>query len=199
MPTVQNSTTPLELIKNLPAKTSLSSTDLYLIQTQTQSFKLTHDDLAANLADNVTTFSNNGKLSVSADSIYPIGSVYINAAVATNPSTLLGFGTWVRIGQGRVLIGEGSGTDINGDNKNFTNGSIGGEYEHTLTEDELASHTHNLKEGNFNTLQGDSTTHIDSTTGIDQNSDVITQSAGDDQPHNNIQPYLTVYMWKRTA
>jgi hypothetical protein len=45
--------------------------------------------------------------------IYPVGSIYINAAVTTNPATLLGFGTWVAFGTGKMMVGyDASDTDF---------------------------------------------------------------------------------------
>lgn len=54
-------------------------------------------------------------------SLYPVGSVYINASVNTDPATLLGFGTWTALGTGRVLIGQDTG-----DSKFNTMGETGG-------------------------------------------------------------------------
>ena len=67
--------------------------------------------------------------------IYPVGSIYIST-LSTNPATLLGFGTWSAFGAGRVLVGKaGSGTFATG-------GATGGAETHTLTSDEMPSHTH---------------------------------------------------------
>jgi hypothetical protein len=137
--------------------------------------------------------------------LWPVGSVYINAAVATNPAALLGFGTWVAFGTGRVLVGVDTGqAEFN------TLGATGGEKTHTLTTAELASHSHGVTDpthahatGDFgaanaasgaarNALNGGSTTGA-SATGITIN------NAGSDTPHNNLQPFVTVYMWRRTA
>ena len=70
---------------------------------------------------------------------YPIGSVYINASNATNPASLLGFGTWSAFGAGRTLVGIDSGdTDFD------TVEETGGAKTHTLSVAEMPSHTHNL-------------------------------------------------------
>ena len=69
--------------------------------------------------------------------VYPVGSVYVNATVSTNPATLLGVGTWVAYGEGRVPVGKaGSGTFD-------TLGATGGAETHTLTLNEIPSHNHN--------------------------------------------------------
>jgi len=71
--------------------------------------------------------------------LYPVGSIYINASVNTNPSTLLGFGTWEAFGAGRVMVG------INGSEAEFdTLGETGGAKTHTLSEAEMPSHTHSF-------------------------------------------------------
>lgn len=119
--------------------------------------------------------------------MYPVGSIYTNAAVATNPGTLIGFGTWTLFGEGKVMVGIDTGdTDFD------TIGETGGEKEHVLTEAELASHNH----GTFYATGGG--------TGLPFGSDVFvdpaaTATTGNDEAHNNVQPYVVVYMWQRTA
>lgn len=111
-----------------------------------------------------------------------------------NPSTIYG-GTWVAWGKGQVPVGvDTSDSDFN------TVEKTGGEKEHTLTVDEMPSHTHaqyvtsdNVSGGGIRvdyTKDGASLPYLQ---GID------TGSSGGNQPHNNIQPYITCYMWKRTA
>jgi len=78
-----------------------------------------------------------------ASSAYPVGSIYMNASVATNPATLLGFGTWSAFGAGRVLIGLDAG-DADFDTAEET----GGAKTHTLTEAEMPSHSHTGTTGN---------------------------------------------------
>lgn len=87
-----------------------------------------------------STFKNKKDIGLAA---YPVGSIYMSMK-SDNPSTIFG-GTWSAIGQGRVLIGAGSGTDTNDVSKSFTVGSTGGEYEHTLTVDEMPSHSHTVR------------------------------------------------------
>ena len=131
------------------------------------------------------------------DTIYPVGSIYLSV-VDTNPSTLFG-GTWVQISQGRCLVGVGSGTDSRSETKTFTNGETGGEYKHQLTVGELAKHDHNL----FLYRGTQSDRGANTIRGIDHDSDwensELVRNAGNDEAHNNIQPYFAVYMWKRTA
>jgi hypothetical protein len=129
---------------------------------------------------------------------YPVGSIYMNATVATNPGTLLGFGTWVEFSTGRILLGAGEGTDDQPtpEVKTFVAGDTGGEYNHTLTEDELAAHTHDYRR-----TRELGTQNVEAGNNIKRNQDVITASSitGGDVAHNNIQPYIAVHMWTRTA
>ena len=77
---------------------------------------------------------------VSFDDIYPVGSIYMNATVSTNPGTLLGVGTWVEMGEGKVLLGE-SGSYAAGATGGATSVST------TLTTNELPNHTHTHDHG----------------------------------------------------
>jgi hypothetical protein len=81
---------------------------------------------------------------------YPVGAIFLST-VATDPATLLGFGTWTQIAQGRMLIGVGTGTDINTNTLTVTEGLGGdavGEYNHTLaaTESGTAAHGHGVSD-----------------------------------------------------
>ena len=131
--------------------------------------------------------------------VYPVGSIYTNATVATNPATLLGFGTWSAFGAGKVMVGLDS-TDTDFDTAEET----GGAKEVTLTaaESGLPAHKHASSYRVSATSFGDFATAIASNTGtpttIDSfNSNVAAASAS--EAHNNLQPYITVYLWKRTA
>lgn len=144
------------------------------------------------------------------DKIYPVGTVYENKTNSANPNTYLGRGTWVAEGAGRVAIGAGAGTDVNGYVQNFTAGSTGGEYRHTMTETELVSHAHlllgctnsdtNLDPLNGNAIAGDlDSSAIGAYTNSGSGSRQLVQSTGGGQPFNITQPYITYYRWLRTA
>lgn len=153
--------------------------------------------------------------------IYPVGSIYIST-VSTNPSTLFGFGTWVQI-KDTFLLAAGTA---------YTAGSTGGSATHTLTVNEIPSHTHKFTGTSATTTSSGNHTHsVTFTTtagasnmlgafgGSDGNSIGNTSTTttsngshthgftaqgsnsntGAGQAHNNMPPYLTVYMWKRTA
>ena len=80
-----------------------------------------------NYCDGVTS-NIQTQLNTAFQAAYPVGSIYMNASVSTNPATLLGFGTWVSFGEGRMLLGESS---------SYTAGATGGSKDATLV-----SHTH---------------------------------------------------------
>ena len=129
------------------------------------------------------------------EKIYPVGSIYINAAVSTNPGTLLGFGTWAAFGAGKVPVGiDSSDTDFD------TAEETGGAKTHTLTTSELPAHNHGgiYPSGS----QGSFTEAFDVDnpgSGFDKGSEKFTTNTGGGAAHNNLQPYIVVYMWKRTA
>ena len=123
------------------------------------------------------------------ETIYPVGSIYINAGVATNPGTLLGFGTWTAFGTGRTIVGvDSSDTDFD------TVRETGGAKTHQLTISELPAHTHNVTMST-----SDSDNDFLSEGNNTGTSTFTTSSTGGDQAHNNLQPYITAYMWRRTA
>lgn len=127
------------------------------------------------------------------EAVYPVGSIYISVN-STSPQTLFG-GTWEAI-QGKFLLGQSSA---------HTAGSTGGEETHTLTFDEMPEHTHPMYSGNAG---GDSEWTPDEGAYL---VDSVTQKkttwwarlgmsyAGGGNAHNNMPPYLAVYMWKRTG
>ena len=78
------------------------------------------------------------------DYIYPVGSVYLSVEPTIPPSFLFPNTVWVRISEGRFIVGVGSAADINNTAKTFSIGDNDGEYQHTLTEAEIPSHTHNI-------------------------------------------------------
>lgn len=132
------------------------------------------------------------------ESVYPVHSIYLNTTNATNPGTLLGFGTWEAFGQGRVLIGAGTGTDVNAEEVTFAAGATGGEYEHTLTAEELPSDFTGIPDGT-QLIGGQTTGNANLMAGSVSRQYYPFTDKGEDEPHNNIQPYIVVYMWRRTA
>lgn len=151
--------------------------------------------------------------------VYPIGSIYINASVATNPAILLGFGTWTAFGAGKVMVGlDEEDTDFD------TAEKTGGAKTHILTINQMPIHTHiqnahthiqnahthsykdrineGTAEGNVNGTNAggrDITRTSGSTIATNQNTTATNQNTGGGEAHNNLQPYIVVYMWKRIA
>ena len=146
------------------------------------------------------------------DMIYPVGSIYMSVN-SSNPGSLFG-GTWEKMPAGRVLIPEGEsdwGTE-------YEAGSTGGEATHTLTVEELPAHSHSastnttgshthtvnnvltgvakegMAEGDWNAQR-----NVTTTANGNHSHTVTVNSSGGSNAHNNIPPYLTVYMFKRTA
>lgn len=123
---------------------------------------------------------------LTAQGAYPVGSIYLSVT-DTDPATLFG-GTWERIG-GRFLLGA---------DDTYTAGSTGGEAEHTLTIDEMPRHNHEVD--NLNT-SGNATPYmtVQAQDKKGYGGNVQTMFAGGGKPHNNLPPYLAVFMWRRTA
>jgi len=130
------------------------------------------------------------------DRVYPVDSIYISTDSA-NPGPRLG-GTWVRFGQGRTLVSQGTS------DRTFSTGETGGASTHTLTEAQMPSHAHMIVSG---TGAGGAATwewpamwrdgcHY--AMGCDQPRR-NTQNTGGGQAHNNLPPYITVFMWRRSA
>ena len=128
--------------------------------------------------------------------MYPVGSIYQTTSSTFNPQTAWG-GTWERI-KDRFLLAAGD---------TYTGGSTGGEATHKLTVQELPSHQHVMIVNN----EGSSSSWVPTFDGYVIKTYCVTQSkknyqaklaqngAGLDQAHNNMPPYLAVYIWKRTA
>ena len=119
----------------------------------------------------------------------PIGTILSNTS-ATNPGTYIG-GTWAAWGSGRVPVGvDAAQTEFN------TVEKTGGAKTHALTEAQNGPHAHNPILGNgagtYTTAQIAANLALFGTS-------VPSSSSGSGSPHNNLQPYITCYMWKRTA
>lgn len=136
------------------------------------------------------------------DYIYPIGSIYMSVN-NVSPSDIFG-GTWEKI-EDTFLLASGSA---------FALGQTGGEINHTLTIDEMPSHTHNIQQreenptmvssfyngvydpGGIEFIMTEAAKTIIDRTASDH---LFNSSTGGGQPHNNMPPYLVVNIWKRIS
>jgi len=157
--------------------------------------------------------------------IYPIGAIYISTT-STNPADLFGFGTWVRFGNGRTLIGvdEADSANVSGENFGRFNAVqlTGGRKTHTLTTAQMPSHGHGfnnatgllsrcftlIPNGVFSgSLQSTAMAALTAVNGGSwhdadfnlANGGFSIHSAGGGGAHNNLPPYITVFMWRRSA
>lgn len=144
--------------------------------------------------------------------VYPVGAIYVST-IETSPKTLFGFGTWERI-KDTFLLGAGD---------SYSAGSTGGEAEHTLTTDEMPSHKHTATTaeagGHTHTIGNDQdvtynasgkcrsvhkaetgASYYDGSTGESgaHTHTMTVENTGGGDAHNNMPPYLAVYIWKRT-
>ena len=122
---------------------------------------------------------------------YKVGDLYITTN-SNNPSTILGYGTWVLHSEGRALVGLS-------DNESYPVwtrfiGSVFGEYDHQLTVDEMPKHNHTFA---MNPQDQGSADSADGTGGASTR--FPTDYTGGDKPHNNVQPSYVVAIWRRTS
>jgi hypothetical protein len=186
--------TELNLLDGVTANTAeLNYVDVATLGTAEASKAVTVD--ASKDSTGIRNLTVSGTLTIGSNTattlqaVYPVGSIYINAAVATNPGTLLGFGTWAAFGAGRVIVG------LNAADSDFdTVQETGGAKTHTLSTAELPSHTHN---SNFVT-GGTGVSGVNTAGNYDAATNA-TSATGGGGAHNNLQPYIVAYMWRRTA
>ena len=159
---------------------------------------------------NTTTIATTAFVQAAIALLYPVGSIYTNASVSTNPATLLGFGTWTAFGAGRVMVGFDAGNALF-DTAEETGGSadaITVSHTHTATTTSTDSgHNHftgsntgigNAGGGNASVV-GAPQTYATTTNTANITSTTTVASAGSSGTNANYQPYITVYIWKRTA
>ena len=157
----------------------------------------------ATFGDNTTKVATTAFVQAALAAIYPVGSIYTNATSSTNPATLLGFGTWTAFGAGRVMVGFNA-SDPLFDAAEETGGSkdaITVSHTHTVTD---AGHRHTVPESTQLLNSGNGFATGVTATARTVNSSIATtgitiDSAGSSGTNANLQPYITVYMWKRTV
>lgn len=123
------------------------------------------------------------------DIFYPIGSYYETSDTSFDPNVTWR-GTWVKDSKGRVTVAlNDSDADFN------TISKTGGEKTHTLTVNEMPSHVHGIQTWH----DGGATNGTQAYDARNKGNTAYTNSAGGNQPHNNLQPYIVVVRWHRTA
>ena len=165
---------------------------------------------------NSTALATTAFVQAALSALYPVGSIYTNATSSTNPGTSLGFGTWTAFGAGRVMVGFDSGNALF-DLAEETGGSadaitVSHTHSFSATTGAMstnASHTHQLPYlSNFSgSGQGIASVGTQITSGSTSSANIdhthsvsgTTGSVGSSGTNANYQPYITVYMWKRTA
>ena len=187
-----------------------------MIQNDTGVLKVSADTVQfKNQADNATFLTINSSSSfLEQNNVYPVGSIYMNI-LSDNPNTLLGFGTWARFGEGRMLVSQDSGdSDFN------TGQETGGAKTVTLSASQIPEHTHSLYVSEYQGgddaawSNGASSGRV-SGNSIDRQTRTSSANSGKGalitggsaqelgtsggSAHDNMPPYIAVYMWKRTA
>lgn len=162
----------------------------------------------ASFGTNTTQLATTAFVQAALAAMYPVGSIY-SSTVSTNPATLFGFGTWVAYAAGRVLVGQ--------DGSSYVAGTTGGSADATLVSHSHTAtstvtdpgHTHSyaytanvtasgpqaIEDGPYNSDQTGAIRNA--TTGISVSTSIST--VGSSATNANLQPYVVVYMWTRTA
>lgn len=183
----QTTTTAVDYIKNKPTIPTVNNATLTIQKNGTTVNTFTAN-ASSNVTANITVPTNTDILNL----IYPVGSIYMSATLSTAAAvgTALG-GTWVAWGAGRVPVGVDT-TQTEFDTVEET----GGEKTHTLILDEIPSHRHTIPQGSQGKAQNDTS----GSSGYAWNANgTYTSYNGGGLAHNNLQPYITCYMYKRTA
>jgi len=162
----------------------------------------------ASAGTNTTQIATTAFVTAALAAAYPVGAIY-TSTVSTSPATLLGFGSWSRFGQGRVLL--------SADDSTYIAGAVGGSATTTLAEANLPSHTHSISTNTtgitisqnaeqYNTghqlAGGGSFTVYPTPATITLNDPGHTHTIGNTgsgTSFTNLPPYVVVYMWTRTA
>lgn len=151
------------------------------------------DSVQISVPSNISSFINDsGYLTKTTllDVVYPVGSIYMSAN-NTSPEIFLG-GTWAKL-ENRFLLGASSSYSV---------GSTGGESTHKLTVDEMPSHNHTTHLLGATTSPGTSNAYYEALRSVELSAQYdgvgYVASTGGNKAHNNMPPYLAVYMWERT-
>ena len=175
------------------------------------------------LGNSTTALATTAFVQAALSAVYPVGAIYINATSSTNPATSLGFGTWTAFGAGRVMVGFDSGNALF-DTAEETGGAADATLPtHSHTTGTLAVSTTTTLTGNIGlkaAASSNATSGVFTATGDGVNYDGggfygvnqismnanhnhtlsgSTATDGTSGTNANYQPYITVYIWKRTV
>lgn len=197
-------------IHNAVEKLTLADADEFPIADSADGYKL-KKVLSSTMKASLKTYFDTMYLA-SLEAAWPVGSIFLSV-VATNPKTLLGFGTWSRIAEGKFLVGQDAA-----DEDFDTAEKTGGEKTHMLTSAEMPEHTHvqNPHNHDLSSIQRLKTTGTAATWNIFADGDssstsydpgtilippatATNQNTGGGAAHNNLPPYTVVYAWKRLS
>ena len=185
----------LNIIENLPDRPTLKSNELKKKFDEASLLikKYINETLTEEIDGLITQIKSNVSKSLLEDNKkkYYVGKLVFDTK-NVNPAIYLGFGTWKLWGSGKVPVGvDTTDSDFNEAEK------TGGEKTHTLTASEMPRHNHGIDRvfesvpGNKNWGYRAAREYI--------GGNINTDNTGGNQPHNNLQPYITCYIWKRTA
>jgi hypothetical protein len=157
----------------------------------TESFSAT----TAAAGTNTTQVATTAFVTTALAAVYPVGAIFTTVTAYADSAAVvaaIGGTTWVAFAAGKMLIGLDSGdTDFD------TVEETGGAKTHTLTESEMPSHTHTYEDQD--TIVLSSTTGLQTAVSASTSTTTNTSSTGSGTAHNNMPPYIAVYMWKRTV
>lgn len=180
-------------VRNLQTSVNENTSDISSLTTKVNNNTSNISSLTTEVDNNTSQITTlHSMLAVYWKTLYPVGSIYISTSSTFNPQTAWG-GTWKKTADGRCLIGA---------NGTYTLGSTGGEESHTLTVEEMPNHRHYSSRVNwYNALQ---TNGLSANITAQSNLKVdgpenYTSYVGGSKSHNNMQPYLVVNIWERTA
>lgn len=176
-----------EYVRNLQTSVNENTADISTLNTKVTNNTSDISSLTTKVNNNTSQITTlHSMLAVYWKTLYPVGSIYISTNANFNPNTTWG-GTWRKTADGRCLIGA---------NDKYPIRSTGGEATHKLTVSEMPAHKHTVDLYNGVNTGNDGHTsywgHLGSTR-------FNTDSVGQGLAHNNMQPYLAVNIWERTA
>ena len=167
----------------------------------TESFSATTATAGTNTTQVATTaYVTTAVAAVDLSAVYPVGAIFTTVTAYANSAAVvavIGGTTWVSFAAGKMIIGVDTG-----DTAFDTVEETGGAKTHTLTEAELPAHSHDYAGGEYTGANDYGTNmsvnNLGSTTD-GRSTNFNSETVGSGSAHNNVQPYIVVYFWKRTA